>query len=96
MVAVGGVYQDANWLIGADFEYGNWASYRYYGQADQVQNNWTVRVGTQYFPANEKKPVRKYFNYVKYRAGFYYGPDYIKITTVNRPEYGFTLVPECL
>jgi hypothetical protein len=27
---------------------------------------------------------------VKYRAGFYYGSDYIK-TTSNRPEYGFTI-----
>jgi len=90
MCTVGGVYQDANWMVGADFDYGNWASYRYYGQADQVQNNWTVRVGTQYFPAKESKATRKYFNYVKYRAGFYYGPDYIK-TTVNRPEYGFSI-----
>jgi hypothetical protein len=90
MVTVGGVYQDANWLLGADFEYGNWAGYRFYGQADQVRNNWTVRVGTQYYPANENKPVRKYFNYVKYRVGFYYGPDYIK-TTANRPEYGFSI-----
>lgn len=91
MVTFGGVYQDANWLIGADFEYGNWKSYRYYGLADQVQNNWTVRVGTQYYPAKETKAVRKYFNFVKYRAGFYYGPDYIKTSASNRAEYGFSL-----
>jgi hypothetical protein len=91
MVALGAVYQDANWLLGADVEYGNWANYRYYGQADQVQNNWTIRVGTQYFPANINKPVTKYFNFVKYRAGFYYGPDYIKTNASNRPEYGFTI-----
>ena len=90
MVTVGAVYQDVNWLVGADIEYGNWANYRYYGKTDQVQNNWTIRVGTQYYPANENKPVKKYFNYVKYRAGFYYGPDYIK-TNANRPEYGFTI-----
>jgi hypothetical protein len=90
MIAAGAVYQDANWMLGADFEYGNWASYRFYGKTDQVQNAWTVRLGTQYFPANQNKPVRKYFNYVKYRAGFYYGPDYIK-TTANRPEYGFSI-----
>jgi hypothetical protein len=90
MVAAGAVYQDAHWLIGADFEYGNWANYRTYGEADQVQNNWTLRVGTQYYPAKFNTPVKKYFNFVKYRAGFYYGPDYIK-TTANRPEYGFTL-----
>jgi hypothetical protein len=91
MVTVGGLYQDANWQLGADFEYGNWANYRYYGQADQVQNNWTLRVGTQYYPAKQNTPAKKYFNFVKYRVGAYYGPDYIKTSNVNRPEYGFTV-----
>ena len=90
MVAAGAVYQDANWMVGADFEYGNWASYRFYGQTDQVQNNWTVRVGTQYYPAKSNTSASKYFTFVKYRAGLYYGTDYIK-TNANRPEYGFTV-----
>ncbi|MBK7558197.1 MAG: hypothetical protein IPI54_07875 [Chitinophagaceae bacterium] len=90
MIGFGATYQDANWLFGADFEYGNWASYRYYGQADAVQNNWTIRAGAQYYPAKDNTPVKKYFNFVKYRAGFYYGSDYIKVNQ-NRPEYGFTI-----
>ncbi len=90
MVGVGATYQDDHWLIGADFEYGNWNSYRFYGQADQLQNNWSFRAGTQYYPAKENSPVKKYFNFVKYRAGLYYGSDYIKINK-NRPEYGFTI-----
>ncbi len=90
MVGAGAVYEDAHWLIGADFEFGNWASYRYYGQSDAVQNNWTIRVGTQYYPAKINTPAKKYFNFVKYRIGAFYGPDYIK-TTANRPEYGFSI-----
>ena len=90
MITAGGVYQDANWQIGADFEYGNWSAYRFYGQTDAVQNNWMLRLGTQYFPARLNTPASKYFSFVKYRAGFYYGPDYIK-STVKLPEYGFTL-----
>lgn len=90
MIGFGATYQGPNWLFGADFEYGNWASYRYYGQADAVQNNWTIRAGAQYYPAKDNTPVKKYFNFVKYRAGFYYGSDYIKINQ-NRPEYGFTI-----
>jgi hypothetical protein len=90
MISGGAVYQDPHWLAGVDFEYGNWANFRNYGAVDAVQNNWTVRVGAQYFPASSNTPVKKYFNFVKYRAGFYYGPDYIK-TTANRPEYGFTI-----
>ncbi|MGB4936453.1 MAG: hypothetical protein WBO30_05505 [Ferruginibacter sp.] len=90
MIGIGGVYQDANWMIGLDFEYGNWSAYRYYGQTDQVQNNWTVRLGAQYSPFKLGTPTSKYFKYVKYRAGIYYGPDYIN-TNSNRPEYGVSL-----
>ncbi len=89
-VSFGGVYEDDHWMLGADFDYGNWATYRYLGQTDQVQNNWTFRAGTQYFPAKVNTPVKKYFQFVKYRAGFYYGSDYIN-TNKNRAEYGFTL-----
>ena len=83
-------YSDEHWLVGADYEMTKWSNYRYYGQTDQVQNNWAIRVGGQYFPAKTNTPVKKYFNFVKYRAGFYYGPDYIK-TNNSRPEYGFTI-----
>ncbi len=89
-VGLGFVYHDLNWMYGADFEYGNWANYRYYGQTDQVQNNWTFRAGAQYHPRKENTSTTKYFRFVKYRAGFYYGTDYINVNK-NRPEYGFTL-----
>jgi hypothetical protein len=84
-------YTGEHWMYGADYEAAQWAKYTYYGQADaSVQNNFTVRVGAQYYPAKLNTPVRKYFNFVKYRAGFYYGPDYIR-TGNNRPDYSFTL-----
>lgn len=89
-VGFGFSYQNLNWMIGADFEYGNWSNYRYYGQQDYVQDNWTIRAGAQFYPAKENTPVKKYFNFVKYRAGFYYGPDYIN-TGKTRPEYGVTI-----
>ncbi len=90
MVGIGLSYQDEHWMFGADVEYGNWSSYRYYGQADAVKNNIVLRVGTQYYPAKINKPTKKYFNFVKYRAGVYYGSDYINVNK-SRPEYGFTL-----
>jgi hypothetical protein len=83
-------YHDAHWLFGADYEMTQWSKYTYYGQADQVKNNWVVRVGGEYYPAKIGTPYKKYFSFVKYRAGFYYGPDYIK-TNNNRPDYAFTL-----
>ena len=87
---VGFSYTDEHWVFGADYEAAKWSNYRYYGQADAVQNNYVIRVGGQYYPAKLNTPVKKYFNFVKYRAGFYYGPDYIK-TNNSRPEFGFTL-----
>jgi hypothetical protein len=90
--AVGFSYTDQkHWLYGADFETTNWANYRYYGQADPLINKWTIRAGAQYFPANDNTPAKKYFNFVKYRVGFYYGPDYVKLTSDNRPQYAVTL-----
>lgn len=83
-------YQEKHWMFGADLEVSNWNSYRYYNETDAVKNNWTLRVGAQYDPSDFNKPTKKYFNFVSYRAGFYYGPDYITINK-NRPEYGFTL-----
>jgi hypothetical protein len=82
-------YTNEHWLFGADVEVTNWNKYRFYGQKDQVQSNWVARVGAQYYPAKLNTPVKKYFNFVRYRAGFFYGPDYIKVNN-SRPEYGFT------
>lgn len=90
MVGLGGTYEDAHWLIGADFEYGNWSTYRYLGQIDQVKNSWTLRVGGQYDPFKAGTSVSKYFRFVKYRVGFYYGSDYVN-TGTDRPEYGFSI-----
>lgn len=89
-VGVGFSYQSSNWMYGADFETTNWSSYRYYGQKDAVQNSWTVRVGTQYYPARINTASKKYFRFVKYRAGFFYGSDYVKVNS-SRSEYAFTL-----
>jgi len=89
-VGLGLVYQDANWMYGFDVDYSNWSSYRYYGQTDAVQNSFTVRAGAQYYPYKLGSQSLKYTKHIKYRAGLYYGSDYIN-TAKNRPEYGVTL-----
>lgn len=86
----GFTYANSNWLWGADVEMTNWTDYRYYGQKDAVQNTYTIRVGAQYFPAKFNTPASRYWNFVKYRAGFYYGNDYIKLDDKNRTAYAFT------
>ena len=86
----GFTYTNTHWLLGADAEYSAWSKYRYFGAKDAVQDNVTFRMGAQYYPARVNTPSNKYWSFVRYRAGFYYGNDYIKLNT-NRPGYGFTL-----
>jgi hypothetical protein len=65
----------AGWLLGADFGVQNWSEYRFYGQVDSVQNRWALSVGGQYNPV----PKSSWASNVSYRAGFSFGPDYIKL-----------------
>ncbi|RPD50883.1 hypothetical protein [Paracnuella aquatica] len=76
----------AGWMLGADLVQNKWSQYRFFGQQDSVQDNWQLRVGGQLRP----KPGRSYFTNVAYRAGFFTGPDYIKLGR-ELPQYGITL-----
>jgi hypothetical protein len=67
--------KSAGWMIGMDFSMQNWSKYRFYGQVDSVKNKWEVRIGGQINPV----PKRNYFSKVSYRAGLFFGPDYIKV-----------------
>ncbi|CAN5863963.1 outer membrane protein transport protein [soil metagenome] len=87
---VGFTYTNYHWLWGVDFETSNWNAYRYYGQQDAVQNSWMIRAGVQYYPLKQTSTASaKYWSYVKYRLGFYYGADYVKLAD-NRPNYAVT------
>ncbi len=86
---VGFTYQTNNrhWLIGVDYEWCDWSKYRYYNDNEKAADNWTIRGGVEFYPANPNTAAtNKYWNYVKYRAGFYYGPDYIKF---NDTRYNY-------
>ncbi len=88
-LGVGVTYQSMNWLFGVDFETTKWQDFKFYNENNQVQNNWKIRVGTEYLPLKDNTPFKKYFSFVRYRFGFYYGPDYIKVNN-SLPEYGFS------
>lgn len=87
-LGVGFVFEKEHFLIGADYEMTNWDDYRFYGQKDLVKNDWTARVGLQYFPATIG--TTGYFNFVKYRAGFSFGNDYIAVQNTI-PVYTISL-----
>jgi hypothetical protein len=87
----GFVYQNKHWLLGADIDVANWASYRFYNQTDLVRNSYTVRAGAQYLPAKENTAAKKYFSFVRYRAGLFFGPDYITAGNGSLPQFGATV-----
>ena len=84
----GFVVEKKHVVWGIDFETTNWNNYIFYNQRDSVKKNWTVKAGFQYLPADVDS--RKYWDFVKYRAGLFFGPDYINLGT-NIPQFGISL-----
>ncbi len=91
MISLGATYQTQNkkWTVGADFEYTNWKAYQNNNPTDSVNNNWTLRVGAEYYPAKGSAVNKNYLSFIKYRAGFYYGPNYVT-TGGTRYDYALT------
>jgi hypothetical protein len=88
-MGIGFTYEKEDaFLFGVDFTSQSWGKYRYYGQPDQLQNSWMVKSGIQVIP-NTK--ASSYWSKASYRAGFYYGKDYIKAAGNDLPVYALTL-----
>jgi hypothetical protein len=89
----GFTYRDGqgHWLFGADYEFTQWDKYRFYGQPDSVTNSYKVRAGVEYYPATSTTPLKNYFSFVKYRFGFNFGPDYVKVNNTPLPQLGISL-----
>lgn len=85
---LGFTYSGQHLLIGADYETTQWNNYTFFGQKDDLKNSWNAKIGLQYFPASEG--ATGYFNYVKYRAGFSFGQDYINVEN-SLPVYTITV-----
>ncbi|MEP7374340.1 MAG: hypothetical protein ABI675_13175 [Chitinophagaceae bacterium] len=78
--------KQAGWLIGIDYVQNKWSDYRIYGQVDpSVRDKWELRIGAQLKPI----PKTNYFSNVTYRAGAFFGPEYIYIDK-KLPVFGAT------
>jgi len=75
------------WSFGADLVLGNWSEYRYYGEKDLVQDNWTLKLGAEWTPSITND---NYWSKVTYRTGLYLGPDIVKVDK-ELPRYGITV-----
>ena len=84
----GFVFEKEHILFGADFETTDWDTYRFFGEKDFVKNSWISKFGIQYFPSPNGSS--KYFNNVRYRAGFSFGNDYISVDN-SMPLYTISI-----
>ncbi|MBV9961937.1 MAG: hypothetical protein JO072_06780 [Parafilimonas sp.] len=74
-MVINGPFIVKKWGIGADYSFQNWSKYLYFGQPDQLNDSWMLRVGAE-FSAN---PItgKSVFSTGYYRVGYYMGKDYI-------------------
>ncbi len=77
---LGNEFFSANKLtVATEYDFANWVNFKNFQQQTNQQNfttnNWMARIGAQYSP----DPIftRNYISRISYRAGFYYGKDYI-------------------
>jgi hypothetical protein len=75
----------SGWLFGVDYGQSKWSEYRYFGQADSVQDSRMFHFGGQFNP----RPQSNYFSNVAYRFGFFTGKDYIKVRN-DLPVFGMS------
>jgi hypothetical protein len=76
--------KQGGWLVGIDYVQVKSSDYRSYGQADPaVKDKWELRAGAQIRPV----PKSNFFSNVSYRAGVFFGPDYININE-KLPVFG--------
>ena len=78
---------NGSFLVGADLQQTKWSNYRFFGATDSVQDNWQVRVGGHIRPS--AKAGSSYWNNVTYRAGVFFGPDYIRLNN-QIPIFGLS------
>ena len=74
--------------VGIEYESTQWADYRFYGQQDKLQNSWKFRAGGQFIP---NATSTNYWNWVSYRAGFYFGKEAINADGNGMNTYSFSL-----
>lgn len=81
-------YKGDKWLLGADFTQTQWSNYKYFGTIDSVQDSWNFRVGGQIIP--NATNAKSYWGRVTYRAGIWYGQDYVKVGS-DLPTWGVSI-----
>lgn len=74
------------WLFGVDYVANNWNDYRFNGLTDAVQSNHELKIGGQIRP----KLKNTYKSLLAYRAGVFFGNDYVYINNQKLSTWGIS------
>jgi len=89
----GAQLSSGKWSVAADATLTDWSSYSNYGVTDTVNeikdNTLRINAGGEYTP--DPFSVYSYMSRVTYRAGFFYGTDYVRLHNTDMNYYGLTL-----
>lgn len=89
--SIGASLGGSNWSLALDATQMDWSQFKNFGQTDSNINSKTLRLalGGEYTPVPAS--VYSYLSRVTYRAGFYYGNDYVNLRNTVLNYYGFTV-----
>ncbi len=88
MVGVGASYEiKKKLLLAGDFSFTDWANAKYFGLRDTLVSQYSLNLGCEYLPNQNSK---KYFNRVRYRAGFHYTTGYINVNDETPNNFGIS------
>ncbi len=73
--------------VGADFSYGFWENYRIFDQTDSLKNSFRLNAGAEFIPDNSS--ISKYWQKLRYRAGFTYNQTYLNLKDNMITDLGF-------
>ncbi len=87
-IGVGATYRFDNKVwFGADFQWCDFSSARYYSLTDTLKSNFKIAVGVEYIP---KLGSKKYGENMRFRLGANYGKSYAKINGYCYDEFAVT------
>ena len=82
------LHKQENWLIGADFKWENWESFKLFDRQDSLRNSWRVAIGGEIIP--NRYSISSYFQKVSYRLGIRYGMTYLNLRDTDISEIGIS------
>jgi len=87
-IAGGFTYEKTDKLtLGADFNYGFWENFRLFDQSDSLKNSFRFNAGAEFIPDNSS--ISKYWQKLRYRAGFSYNQTYLNLKNTMISDLGF-------